>query len=189
MFPLRRRSLLQAFPKWRSLLRCPPRWRSSLQAFPKRRSPLMFLSEAAELTSGLPEAAEPAIACSKVAAPHTPLWWPLVLSWVSIPPALPQSPGPPPAHGPGPPIPSLRPRSAVPLDGRLGTSGSRSLEDGSCHESGPCISSSHHQRSPSPVLPDSIPQTPHTCHLLHPQLFPIVMNYLYTTLLLLCLVY
>uniref|UniRef100_A0A9J7YAM0 Rabphilin-3A n=1 Tax=Cyprinus carpio carpio TaxID=630221 RepID=A0A9J7YAM0_CYPCA len=27
---------------------------------------------------------------------HTPLWWPLV---------LPQSPGPPPAHGPGPPIP------------------------------------------------------------------------------------
>ncbi len=32
-----------------------------------------------------------------------------------------------------------------------------------CHESGPGISSPHHQRSPSPVLPDSIP--PNCIHL------------------------
>ncbi len=38
-------------------------------------------------------------------------------------------------------------------------------------------------------LPSSIPQTPHTRHLLHPQLFPIVMDYLYNTLPLLCLAY
>ncbi len=60
-------------------------------------------SEGAGLISGLPEAAEPATARSKVAeadtvaAPLALLWWPLVLPWVPILPALPQSPGPPPA--------------------------------------------------------------------------------------------
>ncbi len=60
-------------------------------------------AEGAGLFSGLPEAAEPATARSKVAeadtiaAPLALLWWKLVLPWVPIPPALPQSPGPPPA--------------------------------------------------------------------------------------------
>ncbi len=47
---------------------------------------------------------------------------------------------------------------------------------------------SHHQRSPPPVFLDSMALIPHTCHSSHSQLFPITMDYLYTTLLLLCLV-
>ncbi len=42
-------------------------------------------------------------------------------------------------------------------------SGSRSLEEGFCQGSGPCVSPSHHQRSPSPIFPDSFTLTPHTC--------------------------
>ncbi len=52
-------------------------------------------------------------------------------------PWLPLSQGPLPLHGPGPPL--LRPRSAVPLVGRMGTSGSRSLKGGLCHESRPAF--------------------------------------------------
>ncbi len=58
----------------------------------------------------------------------------------------------------------------------------------SCHESRPGDDPSHHQRSPPPVFLDSIALTPHTCHSSHSQLFPIKMDYLYTTLLLLALV-
>ncbi len=32
-----------------------------------------------------------------------------------------------------------------------------------CYETGPCLASSHHQRSPSPILLDSFTLTPHTC--------------------------
>ncbi len=107
-----------------------------------------------------PEAVEPIIARSRVAAPHTPLWWPLVLPWVPIPPALPQSPGPPPAHGPAPP-PHPSPCSAIPLVRYLGTSGIRSVEGGLCQESGLCISPSRHQRSLSPGL--RFPNSTHLC--------------------------
>ncbi len=58
----------------------------------------------------------------------------------------------------------------------------------SCHESRPGDDPSHHQRSPPPVFLDSVALTPHTCHSSHSQLFPIKMDYLYTTLLLLALV-
>ncbi len=57
-----------------------------------------------------------------------------------------------------------------------------------CHESRPGDDPSHHQRSPPPIFLDSIAITLHTCHPSHSQLFPITMDYLYTTLLLLCLV-
>ncbi len=46
-----------------------------------------------------------------------------------------------------PSLPLLRPRSAVPLVGSSGTSGSCSFKGGFCHESRPGDDPSHHQRS------------------------------------------
>ncbi len=57
-----------------------------------------------------------------------------------------------------------------------------------CHESRPGVPPFLHQRSPSPFLLDSFPLTPHTCHSSHSQLFPIITDYLYHSLLPLCLV-
>uniref|UniRef100_A0A8C2AII0 Rabphilin-3A n=1 Tax=Cyprinus carpio TaxID=7962 RepID=A0A8C2AII0_CYPCA len=71
---------------------------------------------------------------------HTPLWWPLV---------LPQSPGPPPAHGPGPP--------SLPLLCRLPWRGGSVMSPGPAFL--PLSSRGRH-------LPDLIPQTPYTCTLI-----------------------
>ncbi len=57
-----------------------------------------------------------------------------------------------------------------------------------CYETGPCLASSHHQRSPSPILPDSFTHLHTPVHLFtHTQLLPILMAYLNTTLPPLCL--
>ncbi len=87
---------------------------------------------------------EPALLLEPMEIAH---WTPEAAASAHNPPALPAPPwlplsqGPLPLHGPGPPpsLPLLRPRSAVPLVGRLGTSGSRSLKGGLCHESRPAF--------------------------------------------------
>ncbi|XP_016351136.1 predicted GPI-anchored protein 58 [Sinocyclocheilus anshuiensis] len=82
----------------------------SARRFPEAAVSARSSPEAAVSARSYPEAAvELASVFFKAAAPHTPLWWPLVLPWVPIPPALPQSPGPPLPHGPGPPIPPPTP--------------------------------------------------------------------------------
>ncbi len=114
-----------------------------------------------------PEAVEPIIARFQVAAPHTPLWWPLVLPWVPIPPALPQSPGPlqhtdlapHPSPCPALPCPAL-PCPAVPWSGIWERLNPFFRGGGLCQESGPCVSPSRHQRSLSPGL-----HSPNSTHL------------------------
>ncbi len=105
-------------------------------------------------------------------------------------PALPAPPWPPalsPLHGPGPPsLPLLRRNTAVPLVGRLGTSGSRSFKGGLCHESRPSVPPSHHQRLPSPSSWTHFPKLL-TCHSSHPQLFHIITVFIFPSHSPLCL--
>ncbi len=87
-----------------------------------------------EATQSTPEPApflEPMESAHNPPALPAPPWHP----WLPLPQ------GPLPLHGPGPPHPSPYSAPALPFPfvGRLGTSGSRSLKGGLCHESRPAF--------------------------------------------------